>query len=104
MNPTKTLLLPGFLNPPSLPGDFFWLHENNTIDAGTVWHYTKNMDTQEHKMKVKTAVKRVELAVNYGEFKMANHLLNKYRRRFGNRHFTYWLRLTIANGVYFTVE
>ena len=55
-------------------------------------------------MKVMTAVKRVELAVNYGEFKMANHLLNKYRRRFGNRHFTYWLRLHVANGVYFTAE
>jgi hypothetical protein len=55
-------------------------------------------------MKVKTAVKRVEEAVNYGEFKVASHLLNKYRRRFGNRHFTYWLRLHIANGLYFTAE
>ena len=55
-------------------------------------------------MKVKTAVKRVEDAVNCGEFTMANHLLNKYRLRFGNRHFTYWLRLHIANGLYFTAE
>ena len=55
-------------------------------------------------MKVKTAVKRVEQAVNHGEFKMANLMLNKYRRRFGNRLFTYWLRLHIANGVYFTAE
>ena len=54
-------------------------------------------------MKVKTAVKRVEEAVNCGEFKIAGQLLNKYRQRFGNRHFTYWLRLHIANGLYFTV-
>lgn len=53
-------------------------------------------------MKVKTAVKRVEQAVNCGEFKLANHLLNKYRRRFGNRYFTYWLRLKVANGLYFS--
>ena len=54
-------------------------------------------------MKVKTAVKRIEEAVNHGEFKTAGQLLNKYRRRFGNRHFTYWLRLNITNGLYFTV-
>ena len=55
-------------------------------------------------MKVQTAVKRVEEAVNCGEFKTAGQLLNKYRRRFGNRHFTYWLRLHITNGLYFTAE
>jgi hypothetical protein len=53
-------------------------------------------------MKVKTAVLRVAEAVNHGEYKMADHLLQKYRRRFGNRHFTYWLRLQVANGLYFT--
>ena len=52
-------------------------------------------------MKVKTAVERVEAAVNHNEFKTANYLLNKYRRRFGNRHFTYWLRMHIANGLYY---
>jgi hypothetical protein len=55
-------------------------------------------------VKVKTAVKRVEQAINCGEFKMAYNLMRKYRRRFGNRHFTYWLRLHIANGLYFTAE
>ena len=55
-------------------------------------------------MKVKTAVKRVWEAALCEEFETANHLLNKYRRRFGNRHFTYWLRLHIANGLYFTAE
>lgn len=55
-------------------------------------------------MKVKTAVLRVAEAVNKGEYIMANHLLNKYRRRFGNRHFAYWLRMHIANGLYFTAE
>lgn len=52
-------------------------------------------------MKVKTAVKRVGEAINNGEYVMADHLLNKYRRRFGNRHFTYFLRLHVANGLYF---
>jgi hypothetical protein len=52
-------------------------------------------------MKVKTAVQRVEEAVNHGEYKMAEYLMQKYRRRFGNRHFSYWLRLHIANGLYF---
>lgn len=51
-------------------------------------------------MKINAAVKRVEEAVNYGEFKIANYLLNKYRRRFGNRKFTYWLRLMIKNGLW----
>lgn len=55
-------------------------------------------------MKVKTAARRVVEAVNRGEYKMANHLLNKYRRRFGNRHFKYWLRMHIVNGLYFTAE
>lgn len=51
-------------------------------------------------MKVKTAVKRVEEAINYKEFEMANIMLNKYRKRFGNRKFTYWLRLMIKNGLW----
>ena len=55
-------------------------------------------------MKVQTAVKRVEEAVNHGEYEVANRMLNMYRLRFGNRHFTYWLRLHIANGLYFTAE
>ena len=55
-------------------------------------------------MKVKTAVKRVWEAALCEEFETANHLLNKYRKRFGNRHFTYWLRLHVANGVYFTAQ
>jgi hypothetical protein len=55
-------------------------------------------------MKVKTAVKRIEEAVNNGEFVMANTLLKKYQRKFGNRHFTYMLRLHIVNGLYFTAE
>lgn len=52
-------------------------------------------------MKIKTAVQRVANAVIDGEFQEAQRLLTKYRRRFGNRHFTYWLRLHITNGIYF---
>jgi pyrroloquinoline quinone (PQQ) biosynthesis protein C len=53
------------------------------------------------KMKVKTAVQRVTNAVVEGEFQEAQRLLTKYRRRFGNRHFGYWLRLAIANGLHY---
>ena len=51
-------------------------------------------------MKVKTAVRRIEEAINHGEYEMAGQMLNMYRRRFGNRHFTYWIRLHIANGLW----
>jgi hypothetical protein len=51
-------------------------------------------------MKVKTAVKRIEDAINHGKYVEANAMLNKYRRKFGNRKFTYWLRLFISNGLW----
>jgi len=51
-------------------------------------------------MKVQTAVNRVWEAINRNEFKMADHLMRKYRRKFGNRHFTYWMRLHIGNGLW----
>jgi hypothetical protein len=51
-------------------------------------------------MKVKTAVDRVRDAINAGDYKTANALMNKYRRKFGNRHFTYWMRLMIKNGIW----
>ena len=51
-------------------------------------------------MKVKAALKRVEDAVNTGDYMQANELLNKYRRNFGNRKFTYWLRTLIRNGLW----
>jgi hypothetical protein len=51
-------------------------------------------------MKVKTAVKRIEDAINYGKYVEANAMLKKYRRQFGNRHFTYWLRVFISNGLW----
>lgn len=55
-------------------------------------------------MKIKTAVDRVWEAINHNEFKMAEHLMQKYRRKFGNRHFAYWMRLHIKNGLYFYGE
>lgn len=55
-------------------------------------------------MKVKTAVDRVWTAINYNEFRMADHLMRKYRRRFGHRHFGYWMRTHIKNGLYFFGE
>ena len=51
-------------------------------------------------MKVATAVKQVEDAINAGQYVKANTMLNKYRRKFGNRKFTYWLRLFIKNGLW----
>ena len=53
-------------------------------------------------MKVKTAVERIEDAINRNEFVEAKTMLNKYRRKFGNRKFTYWLRLMIKNGLWET--
>ena len=53
-------------------------------------------------MKVKTAVGRIADAVNRQEYVEANAMLNMYRRKFGNRKFTYWLRLMIKNGLWET--
>jgi hypothetical protein len=53
-------------------------------------------------MKVNTAVKRIEIAINANEFVQANAMLNKYRRKFGNRKFTYWVRVMIKNGLWET--
>jgi len=55
-------------------------------------------------MKVWTAVNRVWDAISCNEFKMANHMMLKYRRKFGNRHFNYWMRLQIRNGLNFHAE
>ena len=51
-------------------------------------------------MKVKIVIERIESAINTGDFNLANSLLNKYRLKFGNRHFSYWLRLVIKNGLW----
>jgi hypothetical protein len=51
-------------------------------------------------MKLKTAVQLVCVAIDNGNFDEAEFLLNKYRRQFGNRHFTYSIRLLIANGIW----
>ena len=55
-------------------------------------------------MKIKTAVNRIEVAINANEFVQANAMLNKYRRKFGNRKFTYWMRVMIKNGLWETGE
>lgn len=52
-------------------------------------------------MKVNTAVDRVITEINRGNYIKANGMMLKYRRKFGNRHFTYWIRLYIKNGMYF---
>lgn len=51
-------------------------------------------------MKVNTAVRRIENAINHRDYKEADAMLKRYRRRFGNRKFTYWLRTFIANGLW----
>jgi hypothetical protein len=53
-------------------------------------------------MKVKTVIERIENTINRREYVEANAMLNKYRRKFGNRKFTYWLRLMIKNGLWET--
>lgn len=55
-------------------------------------------------MKVKTAINRIEVAINDNEYVQANIMLNKYRRKFGNRKFTYWMRVMIKNGMWETGE
>lgn len=51
-------------------------------------------------MKVQTAVLRVWDLVNHNQWLEADHLLRKYQRRFGHRHFNYRLRVFIANGLW----
>ena len=51
-------------------------------------------------MKVNAAVSRIEIAINANEFVQANAMLTKYRRKFGNRKFTYWMRVMIKNGLW----
>ena len=54
-------------------------------------------------MKVKTAIKRIWVEINFGNYVRAAELLKKYQRKFGNRHFNQWIRLNIKNGLWETV-
>ena len=51
-------------------------------------------------MKSTTANKRIEVAINAGDYVTAAMLLKKYQRKFGHRKFTYWTRLVIKNGLW----
>jgi len=51
-------------------------------------------------MKIATANKRIEVAINAGDFVTAAAMLKKFQRKFGNRKFTYWTRLVIKNGLW----
>lgn len=58
-------------------------------------------------MKVRTAVARVwapiEWSANTGrDYQLAQTLLKKYQRKFGNRHFGQFLRTCIKNGLWKT--
>jgi hypothetical protein len=61
-------------------------------------------------MKVKTAVARVWAPIvivsstpkTHAEYVLANTLLKKYQRKFGNRHFGQFLRTCIKNGLWET--
>ena len=60
-------------------------------------------------MKVKTAVKRVWATIEWSastraEYLLAEKLLKKYQRKFGNRHFNQYLRTVIKNGLWETGE
>lgn len=51
-------------------------------------------------MKLKTAVRLVEESVDNKNYVGANDLLRKYRLKFGNRKFSYWLRVAVKNGLW----
>lgn len=51
-------------------------------------------------MKRRAAVKRCWDLVNENRHKEAYALMRKQRRTHGNRMFSYWLRLTIINGMW----
>jgi hypothetical protein len=51
-------------------------------------------------MKIKTANQRIHDAIDQDDYVKAAALLKKYQRKFGNRKFTYWTRLTILNGLW----
>jgi hypothetical protein len=58
-------------------------------------------------MKVKTAVKRVWKTIEWSsstraDYLLADNLLKKYQRKFGNRHFSQYLRTCIKNGLWET--
>lgn len=61
----------------------------------------------EIKMKVKTAVARVWSLIDWSgsthaQYVLADKLLKKYQRKFGNRHFNQYLRIVIKNGLWET--
>jgi hypothetical protein len=51
-------------------------------------------------MKINTAVTRIFKAIDEKQFVNANNMLTKYSQKFGNRKFTYWMRLYIKNGLW----
>ena len=58
-------------------------------------------------MKVKTAVKRVWATIEWSgstsdQYVLADKLLKKYQRKFGNRHFNQYMRTVIKNGLWET--
>jgi hypothetical protein len=58
-------------------------------------------------MKVKTAVARVWAPIEWSgstraDYVLAQTLLKKYQRKFGNRHFGQYLRTCIENGLWET--
>ena len=64
-------------------------------------------------MKVGTAVARVWAPIEWAsqseppthaDYVLADRLLKKYQRKFGNRHFKQYLRTVIKNGLWETGE
>jgi hypothetical protein len=58
-------------------------------------------------MKVKTAVAQIWAIIQWTptthtQYATASKLLKKYQRKFGNRHFNQYLRITINNGLWET--
>jgi len=51
-------------------------------------------------MKQETAITRVWALISTRKYVEADALMRKYRRKFGNRKFDYWMRLNILNGLW----
>lgn len=51
-------------------------------------------------MKRETAVIRVWALISSRKYVEADVLMRKYRRKFGNRKFNYFMRLNILNGLW----
>lgn len=53
-------------------------------------------------MKIKTAIGKINNCIELCNYVEADIMLQKFQRKFGNRHFKYYQRLLIVNGLWET--